>query len=204
MFIQTIQGHVSDADELKAGLDKWARELAPRAIGWLGTTSGVTADGTFIALVRFDSAESARRNSDRPEQHQWWMETAKLFSGEVIFRDSREVELMAGGGSDQAGFVQVIQGKVSDEARVRDLDRRMLPRLSELRPDVLGGVNAYHGDGAFTTAVYFTSEQAAREGERKEPPPDVKALLDEEQSLYVEGPVFFDLPRPWLYLREGS
>lgn len=204
MFIQTIQGHVSDAAELKAGLDTWERELAPRASGWLGTTAGVTADGTFIALVRFESAESARTNSDRPEQHQWWMETAKLFSGEVIFHDAREVELMAGGGSERAGFVQVIQGKVSDVERMRDLDRRMEPRLGELRPDVLGGVNAYHGGGAFTTAVYFTSERAAREGERKELPPDVKALLDEEQSLFVEGPTYFDLSSPWLYLRQGS
>jgi hypothetical protein len=204
MFIQTIQGHVSDADELKAGLDTWERELAPGASGWLGTTAGVTADGTFIALVRFDSAESARHNSDRPEQHQWWMETAKLFSGEVIFHDSREVEMLGGGGSDRAGFVQIIQGKVSDVERARGLDRRMEPRLAELRPDVLGGVNAYHGDGAFTTAIYFTSEQAAREGERKEPPPEVKALLDEEQSLYVEGPAYLDLPRPWLTSRKGS
>jgi len=87
MFIQVIHGRVADADELHDSLDQWVRELGPGADGWLGSTGGVTDDGRFILVARFTSAETARRNSDRPEQHQWWMETSKLFEGGVTFHD---------------------------------------------------------------------------------------------------------------------
>ena len=67
-FVQVIQGQVSDAAKVRAHLDKWNKELAPGADGWLGSTAGVTEDGRVVALVRFESEEAARRNSDRPEQ----------------------------------------------------------------------------------------------------------------------------------------
>jgi len=198
MFIQVIQGQVSDAGELKAALDRWLEQQAPGATGWLGSTAWVTEDGTFIGLVRFESADAARRNSDRPEQHQWWMETAKLFSGDVTFYDCREVVEFGRGGSDDAGFVQVIQGRIRDVERARVLYQRSEAEWGDFRPDVIGGVVALHGDGGFTNAVYFTSEQEAREGERKEPPAELKALWDEEQSLYEGELTFFDLREPWL------
>jgi hypothetical protein len=66
MFVQVIQGQVSDAARVRAQLDQWVEQVAPGAVGWLGSTSGVTDDGTLIALARFESAEAARRNSDRP------------------------------------------------------------------------------------------------------------------------------------------
>ena len=81
MFVQVIQGPVSDAGQMRSRLERWADELAPGSIGWLGTTAGVTDDGTFVALARFESEEAARQNSDRPEQSAWWEETVSLFSG---------------------------------------------------------------------------------------------------------------------------
>ncbi len=68
MFVQVIQGQVSDSEQVRAAFDRWVRDLAPGAAGWLGSTAGVTEDGRFVALVRFASEEEARRNSDRPEQ----------------------------------------------------------------------------------------------------------------------------------------
>jgi hypothetical protein len=47
--------------------------------------------------------------------------------------------------------------------------------------------------------MYFTSEQAAREGERKEPPPELKPLMDEMNQLMADEPEFLDLRQPWLY-----
>jgi hypothetical protein len=47
--------------------------------------------------------------------------------------------------------------------------------------------------------AYFTSEEEAREGERKEPPPALKAQMDEMSALDVGTPDFFDLREPWLY-----
>ena len=49
MFIQVIQGKVADAEGLRAAMDRWGRDLQPGATGWLGTTGGITDDGTFVA-----------------------------------------------------------------------------------------------------------------------------------------------------------
>jgi hypothetical protein len=68
VFVQVIQGQVADAAKVRAALDRWVQELAPKASGWLGSTAGVTEDGRFVALARFESEEAARRNSQRPEQ----------------------------------------------------------------------------------------------------------------------------------------
>jgi hypothetical protein len=70
---------------------------------------------------------------------------------------------------------------------------------AEFRPDILGSVGAEHEGGAYTMALYFTNEEEAREGERKEPPPELKAQMEEMDSLSVGEPEFFDLKDPWLY-----
>lgn len=199
MFIQVFQGRVSDPGEMRAALDRWSRELAPGANGWLGSTAGVTEDGTFVGIVRFESRAAARRNSDRHEQHQWWVETAKLFSGDVAFHDSEQVEEFLNGGSDSAGFVQVIQGRIRDMNRMRELMRRSERELSDFRPDVIGGTIAHHGHGGFTETVYFTSEREARDGERRQPTSEVQALLDEEANQYEGDLTYYDLREPWFH-----
>jgi hypothetical protein len=198
MFIQVIEGRVSDVGQLRARMDSWMDELAPGATGWLGTTAGVTDDGMFIALARFESEDAARRNSDRPEQGMWWAETTKLFTGDPIFHDCRETASFGRGGSDSAGFVQVIKGRVRDVARMRALNERADAAWGDFRPDVIGGIVALHGDGGFTNAVYFTSEREARAGEQEEPPAELKAVMDEQMSLYEGEMSFLDLRDPWL------
>ncbi|HLU44479.1 MAG TPA: hypothetical protein VKZ67_05600 [Natronosporangium sp.] len=200
MFIQVIQGHITDPTEMRDALDTWYRDLAPGAAGWLGTTAGVTADQELIMLVRFESPEAARRNSDRPEQHQWWMQTAKLFTGTATFYDCRRCETFLAGGSDKAGFVQVIQGHSDDLPRLVEINRETEEILRKWRPEIIGGVLAQHDDGAgdFTQAVYFTDEATAREGERKQPPPELVDLMKDEQQLWGE-PRFYDLTDPWFY-----
>jgi hypothetical protein len=119
--------------------------------------------------------------------------------GDATFHDCRDVEQFLRGGSDDAGFVQVIQGRTRDVERMRALGEQSGPLLADFRPEVIGGTIALHGDGGFTQAVYFTSEQAAREGERKEPTPELKALLDEEMALYEGELTYFDLRELWLH-----
>ena len=51
-------------------------ELSPGAEGWLGGTYGMTDDGQFVGVVRFESREAAARNSLRPEQTAWWRRSA--------------------------------------------------------------------------------------------------------------------------------
>ena len=195
MFIQVIQGKTSDADALRAQDDRWTEEVAPGAVGFLGSTSGVTDDGTSIAVVRFESEDAARRNSERPEQDAWWQQTAQLIP-DATFRETSDTVLMGSGGSDDAGFVQVIQGQVSDVERMREIGAQFEASGAMARPDVLGGIVALYDDGSYTNVIYFTSEAAAREGEAKDPPPELKALMDEERDLHVGEMTFLDLRDP--------
>jgi hypothetical protein len=72
-------------------------------------------------------------------------------------------------------------------------------KWAEFRPDILGSVGAQYEGGAYTMAMYFTSEKEAREGERKEPPPELKAQMDEMNALSAGPPEFYDIREPWLY-----
>jgi hypothetical protein len=199
MFVQVIQGQVRDTEEMLAALDGWTDELAPGATGWLGSTAGVTEDGQFIAVVRFDSEDAARRNSDRPEQDEWWAQTSKLFTGEVTFRDSTNVDLDLNGDPDNAGFVQIIQGHSSDPARARQLMAQDQDQWAAFRPDIIASLGAGHDGGDHTAVLYFTSEAEAREGERKGSPPELTAQMEAMRALEVGEPTFLDLRQPWMH-----
>jgi hypothetical protein len=196
MFVQVIQGRTSDAAGLRAAMDRWLEELAPGAVGWLGSTGGVTADGRLIMVARFESEEAARANSDRPEQGRWWADTARLFDGEPTFHDSTDVVVDLQGDPDRATFVQIMQGRTSDPRRARELMAQDPDVWATFRPDVLGSLEVGHEDGAYTTVLWFTSEAEAREGERKEVPLELRATMEQMEKLTVEEPEFFDLPQP--------
>lgn len=200
VFVQVIQGQVKDAAKAREAIDQWERELAPGADGWLGSTGGVTDDGKFIELVRFESADAARRNSSRPEQDRWWQRTSKLFTGGgASFKESDNVAVDVVGDPERAGFVQVIQGQGSDPDRARELMEQDADKWAAFRPDIVASVAAQHEDGGYTMAMYFTSEAAAREGERKEPPPELKEQMAEMDALTVGEPEFFDIKKPWMH-----
>ena len=198
MFVQVIQGQVSDAGQLKAAMDRWTKELAPGATGWLGSTAGVTDAGWLVALARFESEEAAQRNSQRPEQDAWWSETAGLFSGPVTFQNSTHVSADMHGHPDDAGFVQIMQGMGKDPDRARELMENDPTDWETFRPDILGTMSIQHDEGAWTMAIYFTSEAAAREGEQKPPPAEVQEMMEELNSLMMGEPTFADLKDPWL------
>jgi hypothetical protein len=195
MFLQVIEGKVADPERFSASLDRWVKELGPSADGWLGTTSGTYGDNSFIALVRFESAEAAQRNSDRPEQGQWWSEFASSLDGEADFDDFDDVVIMGPGGSDDAGFVQVMRGRVADVERERAIAREVSQMPNDSRPDIIGGVEGLKDDGTFVTAMYFTSETAAREGEKKPMPADMQEMMEEGQANTTEM-TFIDLTNP--------
>lgn len=196
MFIQVIQGKVADAEGLRAAMDSWGRDLQPGAEGWLGTTGGITDDGTFVATVRFDSAEAARRNSERPEQGAWWAQAEKCFDGPVTFLDCPQVDIWMQGGSDDAGFVQVMEGHTADVDRMRDLMQRYADEMHRMRPEIIGATVALHGDGAFVETVYFTSEDEARQRESMSPPPEMAEAMQDERLM--DDITFLDLHQPWL------
>jgi hypothetical protein len=199
MFVQVIQGRTSQPQALVEAFGRAKAELSPGAIGWLGSTGGATEDGRFIVVARFESEEAAMANSARPEQDAWWAETSKLVDGEATFRNSTEVDVDLNGDPDQAGFVQVMQGRGSDPARAKELMAQDADKWAAFRPDVIGSVGIGHDEGAYTMVMYFTSEAEAREGESKELPPELAAQMEEMNKLNIGEPEFFDLKQPILH-----
>jgi hypothetical protein len=118
---------------------------------------------------------------------------------EATFLESRDVVVDVIGEPDTAGFVQVMQGRSSDPARARELMGEDSSEWAAFRPDIIGSVAAAHEDGTYTMVLYFTSEQEARDGERKQPPPELQAQMEQMDALSVGVPDFFDLKQPWLY-----
>lgn len=192
MFIQVMQGKVADQAGLTDAMDRWLRDCAAGAIGWLGSTSGSTDDGTFVAVARFESEDAARRNSARPEQDAWWSDTAKCFAGEVTFFDSTNVTTWLDGGSDDAGFVQVMEGHLKNPDLMRSMMEEHSAEMRQMRPDIIGATVALHDDGEYVQTIYFTSEAQARAGEQVPPPPEVAEQMAEEMA----DARYFDLHQP--------
>lgn len=192
MFIQIIQGRCSRKDELRAMASSWRTEIGGGAMGWLGGTFGFTDDDLFLGVVRFESREAAMANAARPEQTAWAERMTALMDGPMEYHDCDDVSLLLGGGSDEAGFVQVIRGRVDDPSRLKamlaDADT-----LHEMRPEILGATLAIEPDGTFTETVAFTDEASARAGETKDVPDEVRGELE----YAMRGATFFDLHHPW-------
>lgn len=197
MFIQVFRGKVKDAAGLRRCMDTWQRDLAPGAIGYLGTTAGMCDDGTFIALARFESGEAAARNSARAEQSAWWHEIEACFDGPVSFMDCVDARPWLDGGSDQAGFVQIMQGRSPDVRRMHEIMDEVGDRIHEVRPEIIGAVFADGTDGTYVDAIYFTSEAEARDHEKLDIPDDLRSLFDEESRLMGDVS-YFDLHEPML------
>jgi len=197
MFIQVIQGKIRDEHEIRRLLDRWAAELMPGAIGYLGTTSGIADDGTFVALARFESPEAARANSERPEQGQWWSEVERCFDGPVTFMDCDEVRPWMSGGSDDARFVQIMEGRSPDVRHMHEVMAEHEDDVRRFRPEIIGGLMMDVGDGRYVDAVYFTSEDEARRGEQAEMPDEMRAEMEKEMQL-MEDVRYLDLHEPML------
>lgn len=196
MFVQVIRGQVVDERPLRAQFDRWRTELRPGALGFVGCTAGVAPGGRFIAIVRFDSALAAEANGARAEQASWWRDTRDLID-DATFHGSDDIELLLGGGSDDAGFVQVIEGRTASRNEFMRLERALEDSsFVEERSDFIGSTLAFWTDGTWLEAAYFTSETAVREGERRGLSSGVAATFDEWQR--VAAPVtYFDLADPW-------
>lgn len=196
MFIQVIHGMCTDEAALRSRMDAWREELAPGADGWLGATYGLTDDGRFVGVVRFDSRESAMRNSDRPEQAAWWEGTRSCFDGEPTFHDCDDPVVMLQGGSDDAGFVQVIEGRLDDPQHFREWMSQPMDLLHEARPDLIGATVAIDEDGWFAETVAFRSEEAARAGEARPMPPEMQDEWEREMA-HAHDVTYLDLHHPW-------
>jgi hypothetical protein len=184
MFIQIIQGRATNPPGIRRDLSRWQRQLAADADGWLGSTTGITEDGWSITVVRFASEAQARRNRDRPEQREWWRDASQHLA-RVVSHDAPKVHIYRDGGSDQAGFVQVIQGHSEDLERMASLGRDQDEVLAREAPHILGVTVAEHADrpGDFTQILYFTSEQDARSYDQDPAIKEGEPAQEERRSL---------------------
>ena len=198
MFVQVFEGRVGDPGRLRGQLERWATELRPGAKGFLGSTAGVTDGGDAIVFARFETAADAAANSQRREQGQWWADTEKCFDGEVRFTDSDDVDSFLDGGSDDAGFVQVMNGHGIDRDRIHALDEQFAAHAASFRPDLLGGIRMWTGPDSYIEVAYFTDEAEARQGESKQPPAELAAQMGEFESL-MANVEFIDLRDPWMF-----
>ena len=198
MFVQMIHSKGGDPGALRDRMDQWVKELGPGADGWLGSTAGYTPDGEFVAVARFQDEAAAQRNSQRPEQGEWWQATEAMFSDSAVFHDYTNVKDWRGGGSDTAGFVQIIQGRSTDMERALELDESMGGDDPSFRPDIIGGLSCWTDGGEFAQVIYFTSEAEAREGESAEMSEEMKAQM-EEWGKISQDVRFLDLKEPWMW-----
>ena len=169
MFVQVIEGKTSDPTALMEHGDRWQREVRPGAIGYLGVTAGATADGRSVAIVRFEDEASARANAARPEQTAWFEGMARLYDGEPTFTESSDITEWMGGGSNDAGFVQVMKSTGVDRAQVEKMDDLFAP-FADQRPDLLGGLRIWTGPDSCIDVAYFTTEAEARGESRPRSP----------------------------------
>jgi hypothetical protein len=194
VFIQMVEGRCSRQDEMRGLVDDWCGSMADQP-GWLGGTYGFTDDSRFVGVVRFDSHTACEDSSSTPEAAMWWAGAEAMFDGACEIHASDDVAMMLDGGSDSAGFVQVMHGHVGDADKLRHFmtDAEVTSMLHDARPEIIGATLAIERDGSFVETVAFTSEDAARRGEQAEMPAQIRSDLDSAMAD-VE---YLDLHRPW-------
>jgi hypothetical protein len=192
VFIQVIHGKTSHGDELRSLAQAWRDEGGVEAVGYLGGTYGVTDGGDFLGVIRFTSRDEAMANSARPETGAFAEKMAALMDGPVEYHDCDDVTTLLDGGSDEAGFVQVIAGHVDDPEPMKSMAADT-GELRAMRPEIIGGSLALEPDGTFFQTIYFTDEDSARKGEQLEPPEEIRGQLESMMA----GAVFYDLTKPW-------
>lgn len=97
----------------------------------------------------------------------------------------------------QAGFVQLMLATVRDRAVVQRLEEETADGFARWRPDAVGAYRVWLPGKRMLAVDYFTSEEEARAGERREPPPEVTEAMPRwfEQMRDVQ---WFDLQQHWI------
>ena len=195
MFIQMVQGSCMRHDDMRKLVDDWCSTMSTQP-GWLGGTYGFTEDNQFIGVVRFESTEACRMARTRPDAGMWWAAAEECFDGMPELHESSDVMIMLNGGSDDAGFVQVMRGRVGNVEKLRHMhgDTEITSMLHQARPDLIGGTLVIEPDGHFIETVAFTSEAEARVAEQQEMPAEVATDMADGMGQDVQ---YLDLHQPW-------
>ena len=102
MLVEVMTGTTGNPDGMRRLISDWVADLSPGTTGWRGTTAGVAADGTFIAMTEIDSATAQIPGHDR-----WRTATLAALEGEPssLVYDRVTVRELPGDAAT-AGFVR--------------------------------------------------------------------------------------------------
>lgn len=183
MWIRIARGKTAEPAKLKALVETFTTDPEGLPAGSLGVTFGFAKDGTAVVSSRFESkaAGEAWFSSD---QFKARLEKITALGTEITdeFR-SDDVVVFGKGGSDDAGFVQVMTGNTSDRAKYEQISNTLDEFLTKERPDVIGGITAFGDNGRYFDVVYFTNEADARVGEKKELSAGAQEILGQLESI---------------------
>ncbi len=196
MFVQVSSGQAVEGLGLRQQFERWAVNVRPGAVGCFGGTAGITSLGRFIAVVRFEDEAAALANSQRSEQAAWWEETSRFLDGDVLVRGSEDIDFLGPGGSDDAEFVQVIEGQTTDRTRFMDLERRIEDGFAIERPDFMGSLLVWWPGGRWLEVAYFKTEAETRAAEQKGHSHELDELFAKWQMLAAPSS-YLDLTEPW-------
>lgn len=197
MFVWVLEGKASDPEEIGRQLGHWINRFGSTP-GYLGATGGVTDDRRFVLFVRWESEEAANELLADPEHQAWWVEFQRSFDGAVEFTESGDATTYLAGGSDAAGFVQLMKVAGVGRAVIDNADREFEKIAGDMRPDLIGGIRVWTTPDCYIEANYFTSESEARSGEQQAPPEEVAAGFAEFMEM-IKDAEYFDLTEPLLH-----
>ena len=198
MFVQVIQGHVSDAGKVRAQLDKWVTEVAKGAsAGWGAPVASPTTAGSspWCASSRRRPRNGTATDRNRPRGGARCRLCSPMSPSSTTAQGSTSTPRAT---RRRPASSRSCKAARATPERARELMDNDPTDWSAFRPEILGTTSVGHDSDAWTMAIYFTSEAAAREGEQKPPPPEMEAMMKEMDALSVGEPVYFDLRDPWL------
>ena len=187
MFVHVVRAPAADPGPLLEQVARLPAMLGTEAAGFLGLTAGISDEGDFVAVARFAS----------PGGDAWWAALEPWLAGPPTVRASSEVELLLGGGSDEAGFIEVIEGHATDRHRFMVLERQLEQRFAAERPDFLGSQIIWWADGSWLEVAYFTSEDDLRAADARGLSPEVEELVSAWEGV-ARPSAQLDLADPFL------
>lgn len=189
MFVQLVLGQAADAAAFRRQWERWVSSLAVGAAGFDGATGGVTADHRAVLVTRFESEPAARAHDMQA--------VAGTLAAPFEVLETADVTLHGGQGWETARFVQLMRARVRDRRRFEAIEDEIAPQFMKFRPDALAAYRAWFPGGSVVAIDYFTSEEQARAGERKQMPELLAQRFGEWMSL-LDDVEWFDLTEPWI------
>jgi hypothetical protein len=197
VFAEVVHGAGGEATAVRRAWTGALAALERNGTGWLGAISGRAADGTFLAVLCFETQEMSRITADRLAEDSAWEPLDKAV-GELVFRECPHVRAFAAGrGAEKVATVEVTQGMVTDARRVAAV-------FAKARgTDAAAGLLCWDDAGFACSLLYRSS---ARTRGKQAVPSECAADAAAASALRRDAAMLFaprqdlDLGEPWSVL----